>query len=252
MTRRYVGLSILFTAVILCFQPLQAQQAAHGADTTATPGPMVIKNRNTPTHPEKIIMAWYKQAGLTPSFEKWAALSPFLDEAKDSEIQAIVNRELNRLSKSFTEFDASKPLIVHTRLNLDDYSTIKNELTFSEFSPATFFAYSLYGEHVAIVPRDIKNFTVLPLTKDKMDDLLGKSGGSRITAELLLKPTLADTKEPFPHDKVNYRLMLADIAEINFWTYDERNPQLLWTWRADWYQQKENNELLDLKGERIN
>ena len=234
-----VGLFYSQTALADDVKPLQAPAAEN----------QLLLKQNLPTHPEHILLAYFKLAGIHPDFTKWAALSPFLDNAKDSEIGPIISRESNRLSLAYTQYDVGTPIDVHTSINLDDYSTLNGVLNFNEFSARTFFTYSLYGENIAIVPRDIKNFATIPMTKDKMDVMLGKARGSRITAELLLKPTVADSKAPFLHDGAEYRLLLADIAEIRFWTPDKTEPQLLWTWRADWYTPKTDQQLLDLKAQ---
>jgi|GEM_PF-2789442 len=238
---RYI---VFFAAFLMAAPALAQDENPVKAPSAASPG---FLQQSTASHPERIILAWYKGAGKKPEFEKWAALSPFLDNAKDSDIAPIISRETNRLLRAYAEFDDTAPLVVHTALKLDDYSTINNQLNFDEFSPKTFFAYSLYGENIAVVPRDIKNFSTIPLTKEKMDVLLAKARGSNITGELLLKPALADASAPFQHNGRDYMLLLTDIAEINFWTDRPDSPELLWTWRADWYQPKIDQTLLNLK-----
>jgi len=249
---RFFVFAALCLTLFVSGSPAQARDNQMLWDIIPRAGPVVTPLKKAPTHPEKIAMSWYKKAGKTPDFAQWAALSPFLDNAKDSEIGGIISRESNRLSKAYTEFDGDKPLVINTRINMDDYSTINSTLVLDEFSPKTFFAFSIYGENIAIVPRDIKNFGNIPLPKEQMDEMLSKNGQSRMTAEVLLKPTLSDASQPFIHDGKDYKLLLADIAEINFWTLDEKDPQLLWTWRADWYEPKQDQELLELKQEPKN
>ena len=238
---RALALITVFAAFFMGAWDARAEDAEAPAASTA------FLQQSDASHPERVILAWYKIAGKQPEFEKWAALSPFLDNAKDSDIAPIISRETNRLLRAYAEFDVSAPLVVHTNLKLDDYSTINNAISFDEFSVKTFFAYSLYGENIAIVPRDIKNFSTIPLAKDKMDALLAKAGSSSIVAELKLKPVLADAKAPFAHEGRDYSLLLADIAELSLWTNNPANPQLLWTWRADWYAPKADQTLLNLK-----
>lgn len=208
---------------------------------------MLMLNQNAPSHPERVIMAYYHLANARPDLATFASLSPFLDNAQDADIPHIIQREYNRLEQVYAGFDSDEPLFVHTRLSLNNYSTLREVLNLAEFTPQTFFQYSLYGEDVAIVPKDINRFHEIPMPKDRMEDMLSQANSTNIQAELLLKPIHADTNTPFNYNNKSYKLMLADIAEIRFWTTSRGDPKLLWTYRADWYVPKMSADLMKLK-----
>ncbi len=136
--------------------------------------------------------------------------------------------------------------VVQINVQLDDYSTLQEVLNLSEFTAKTFFSYSIYGQNVAIIPKDIAKFSGIKITKIEMDEMLAKAGGSEVKAELLLRPAVADAKEKFAIGGTQYWLLLADIGEIRFWN-SAAEPKLLWMYRADWYKPKEDKALMDLK-----
>jgi hypothetical protein len=223
--------------------------AVMAQDVPAAGGPpLLMLKQYPPTHPERIVMAFHKIAGLTPDFNVWAKKSPFLRTANPADRDSIVNRETNRLQQAWNDFNLDDLLIVHTMIHLDNYSTIQETLILSEFTPKTFFSFSMYDENVAIVPQGMANYGKIPFTKTQMDEMLKKAAGGQITAELLLKPAVADPKTPFVQNGTSYWLLLAEIAEIRFWSNRVDGPQLLWMHRADWYKPKENQGLMDLKG----
>lgn len=227
--------------------------AAHAAGTPAIESksmqsaPLLLLKQNPATHPEKILMAFNKLAGRQPDFLAWAKKSPFLESTPEFDRDAIINRENNRLMGAWSALDTNQLLSVHTAITLSKYSTIQEELHLDVFTEQTFFSYSIYGENVAIVPKDIAQFGKIKITKIEMDEILKKAGGGSVVAEVLMKPVMADAKEPFMRNNVPYWLLLGDIAEMRFWNAKGENAVLLWMYRADWYKPKQDKSLLDLK-----
>lgn len=220
--------------------------ASSAAPTDKSSTPTLLLKKYTPTHPEVLLMAFNKLAQAQPDFLAWAQKSPFLKDAKKSDTDAIVSRENNRLLQVFSALDVSEPLVIHTKINLDDYSTLQGMLNVSEFTPKTFFSYAIYGENIAIVPKDIANFSTLKIPATEMEEMLAKASGNSVNAELLLKPIVADASAPFQIEGRSYRLLLADIGEIRFWS-NKPEPELLWMYRADWFKPKEDKALMNLK-----
>lgn len=237
-------LSLAF-ALILAVSPAWAQDAT--PKPSAPIQQLLMLQQYQPSHPEKILMAFHKISGIEADTLKWAKASPYLDKATEGDRDGIISREDNRLRRAYSEFDVNDPIIVHTRVNLDNYSTIQEVLRLKEFTAKTFFAYSLYGENVAIVPKDIANFNTIQINKAQMDEMLKKAGKGQIKAELLLKPVVADPKTPFVQNGASYLLLLAEIGEIRFWSDNGAEPKLLWTYRADWFKPKQDRALMDLK-----
>lgn len=240
---------LLIASLILAFTLGCAPARAGAAEIQGGESlpPTLLLHRYKPTHPERILMAFEKTGALQPDFADWAAHSPYLDAAKATDRDAIISRETNRLSNAYATFDTTEPLVVHVKLTLNDYSTLQEILTLDEFTQQTFFSYAIYGREVAIVPKDIANFHTLKIRQAEMDEILKKAGGTGIVAELLLKPTYADTRAPFEKGGRSYWLLLGDIGELRLWSADENDPKLLWLYRADWFQPKEDRDLLDLK-----
>lgn len=240
----------MIRALLTAFVLLSLSPAAMAEDapvTQQTP-PLLMVRQLDASHPERVLLAFHKIAGQEPDFLKWAKLSPFLQKASANDQDAIVSREDNRLRQAWSTFDANQPLVVHTRIQFDDYSTLQEILNLSEFTPKTFFSYSLYNENIAIVPNGIAKFGKIHISKTQMEDMLKKAGGGAVTAEILIKPVVADSKTPYMQDSIPYWLLLAEIAEIRFWNDRQEAPELLWMQRADWYKPKTDSNLLNLKG----
>jgi hypothetical protein len=236
---------IAMLALVVLSQPALAQTISGPKEDT----PLLMLKQFPPTHPERFLMAYYKLAGAEPDYMAWAKNTPFLKDIPPTDKtkrDTIINRESNRVRQSFTSWNMDEPLIVHTRVLLDDYSTIQEVLNISEFTDRTFFRFSMYGENLAVVPQDIAELGHIILTKDQMEDVLKKAPKGQAVAEILLKPTKADTTQPFTDSGVNYYLMLAQIAEIRLWSDDE-NPNLLWMRRAEWYKPEASAALMRLK-----
>lgn len=239
---------LLLIALICLFFPVESSAESAKTEPSSTV-PQIILKRNEPTHPENILIAFYKMAGIQPDFLEWARRTPFLKNAKKSDEDAIISREANRLQQLYGVHDTSQTLVTRSVIGLDNYSTLNETLTLDEFTPKTFFSYGIYGQQVAIVPKGIAEFNTLKFSNKDMEEILAKAGSNAIEAELVLKPVAADSAAPFKVDGTDYWLLLADIAEIRFWSNTVgKEPKLLWFHRADWYKPPVDKTLLDLKG----
>ena len=227
---------------------LMASAHAQEAKATASKAaPVLMLAQDKPTHPEKILLTFYKLAGLAPNFQDWAAKSPFLKGvSSQDDAKVIINRESNRLSQAFSATGGDSVMVVHTSVLFDEYSTLQERLHMSEFTPLTFFSFDMYGQSVAVVPKDITHFSDIKITRAQMDEMLAMAGGGKVTAEFILKPVVADAKTPFIREGRAYWLLLAEIAELRFWS-EGAQPKLLWMQRADWYKPQESSEPFGLK-----
>lgn len=208
--------------------------------------PKVVMTQSQATHPEKLLLLYYKLSGKEPPLQAWVAQSPFLQGAIDSDKNVIMAREEARLKEVAAMQSPTDVINVHTKINLNNYSTLQGKLFLAEFNEKTFFNYSIYGENVAIVPQDIKNFSEIDIPKTQMEEILRKNPRTEVTAEIILQPLHADKETPFVFENKNYWLLLARIAEIRFWS-NATEPVLLWRYKADWYQPAGNKKLLELK-----
>lgn len=239
----------MFRALVIFAFMLALAVPAIAQDAAETKPPLLMLEQQDPTHPERILMAFHKLAGIEPDYAKWASKSPFLKSSRSNDSDMIISREQNRLSRLWVEYEpANETIVVHTSVLLDEYSTIGEVLTLSEFTPKTFFSYNIYGESVAIVPKDIATFNKINISKVQMEEMLQKGRGSQVTAELILKPIVADGKTPFTQGDLSYWLLLAEIGEIRLWTLPtDGPPQLLWMHRADNFKPPVDPALLKLK-----
>lgn len=246
--------ALMFLCVLALAMPARAEPAVispvppaqDGKGTTASP-PMLMLTRGKSTHPERIVMLWYKMAGQTPDFLAWAKNSPFLKSAHPDDHDTIINNESNRLQQEWNDFNPSEQINVQTIIHLNRYSTLQELLTLNEFTPKTFFSFMMYDINVAIVPRDIAEFGKMKKTKEEMNAMLEKAGSGKVIAEILLQPVEADKKTPFQHNGLSYWLILGKIQEMRFWSTGNPRDELLWMWRAEDYRPAEDKSLLDLK-----
>lgn len=215
---------------------------------------VALMTLQTQSHPEKVMIDYQKMINVEPDYVQLASVSPFLRDTKPMDMDAIKMREENRLRRAYAEADPKDDVIVvHTELPLTQYSTISETLLLPEFSGTTFFRYNAYGKNIALVPKDIGKFSKLEISKDKMNEIIGKTQGGPVRAEIFLRPIAADGKEPLKEDTTDYWLLMGEIAEIRFWSLKTAPPQVVWFYRAPWFKPEQDKKLLDLfAGEHIN
>jgi len=199
------------------------------------------------THPEKIIFTHVKKGGLELDVDNFAKASPNYLKAKDIDKSAILFSEYTRLANNFGLHDQNSPIIVHTRVELDEYSSLQDLIKFDEFDEKTFFAYSIYNYAVGVIPENVKQFSALELSKKRADALFKSAGtDGRITAEFMLIPTLADTKNSMTINGQETWLLATRIAEFRLWGRNEGTDILLWFHRAPWYSPEDKGNINDL------
>lgn len=195
------------------------------------------------THPEKVLFTHYKLARVEPDFDHFAKISPLVQRAQEIDKSAMTISEYNRIRNAFNLHDEKGIIVVHTKLMLDEYSSLQDLIVFDELNDKTYFRVPFYGEEIAIVPKDIQDFSRIRMSKPRansMFKILG--GGKELQAEFVLKPIYADRKEPFIHNDESFWLMLAEVAEIRLWAGEE----LAWYYRSDTYKPEDKSNLGNL------
>jgi hypothetical protein len=199
------------------------------------------------THPEKVIFTQIKLASDTVDVETFAKQSPFYQKAQDIDKSAVLFSEYNRIGNNFNLHDEKNPIIVHTRIRGDEYSSLQDLIVFDEFHDKTYFKFDMYGYNVGIVPEKIEKFSHLQLSKPRAEAFFEAiSGSGEAIAEFVLIPTFADTKEPLKINDKDMWLMFARVAEFRLWNDSIDNKRLLWFYRAPWYSPEDNENIEDL------
>lgn len=201
------------------------------------------------THPERIVFTHYKLARTEPDFDAFAKTSPLVTAAQDIDKSAMIIAEYNRIRNIYSLHDEKAPIVIHTHLQVDEYSSLQDLIVFDELNGKTYFQIPFYDEKIAIVPKDIARFNRIKISKARADEMFkALSGSTSLAAEFILKPLYADRKEPFIHNDQEYWLMLADIAEVRLWAPDsqddaDEDDTLVWYHRADWYKPEDKQNL---------
>lgn len=198
------------------------------------------------THPERIVFTQVKLAGGQADVDAFAKASPHVANAQEIDKTAMALAEYNRIGNSFNMHNEKAPIVVHTSVIADEYSSLQNMIIFDEFDEKTYFQYGFYDHMVGIVPENVKRFSRLELKKPSADRFFRiLNNNTKILAEFILLPTFSDNKEPLNINEENIWLMFTRVAEFRLWSTGEK-PQLLWYHRAPWYEPEENIDIKDL------
>lgn len=197
------------------------------------------------TNPERVLFAHYKLSKTPPDFDSFAKLSPRVKRAQDIDKSAMAIAEYNRMTNRFNLLNPKEPIVVFTTLELDEYSSLQNIIVFDELDDKTYFKFPVYGENIGVVPKDIKNFNRIRISKESADKMFKDlSGSTKITAEFVLIPEFADRKTPFTFEDTDYWLMLAQIAEVRLWSkLDKTEQTLAWYYRNPNYKPEDKKDL---------
>lgn len=198
---------------------------------------------NGKTHPEKIVFTQIKLSGDQADIDSFAKASPLVLKAQDIDKTAMALAEYNRIGNSFNMHDENAPIVAHTMLAADEYSSLQDMVIFDELDEASFFQFKMYDYVVGIVPENIKQFSKLALSKPSAERFFKMTGGENLVlAELILLPTYADNQTPIVINGETIWLMAARVGEFRLWS-DSKDPELLWFYRAPWFQPKDKSDL---------
>ncbi len=200
------------------------------------------------SHPEKIIFSQIKLAGGEPDFDELAKASPFVHNAQEIDKSAMIFAEYNRIANNFSMHNETAPIVVKTRLAVDEYSSLQDMLVFDELDETAYFEFDYYGHSVGIVPEELSRFQHLALSKPSAERFFRITQNRRqVVAEFILIPSYADSKDPVLIGDKTYWLMAAKVAEFRLWNNDDpETAQLLWYHRAPWYSPKDDQQIDDL------
>lgn len=213
--------------------------------------PLIAVRQGKATSAIKIATLFLKRADKRPDFRKWAEESPRYQAANALDKKEVFTQEYNRLVQGFREFDEDKNITVKTKIKFGMYSEMQAIQMVDAFTSNTFLRYDAAGDYYAIVPHKIDRFNALYMTPDRRQKMISANAGNYdFTAEVILKVTQIDEKEPLAIEGSDFWLMMADIAELRLWTTSKTDPKLVWRYQADWYEPFDSPELMELFKER--
>ena len=196
------------------------------------------------TNPEDILFAHYKLSKTVPDIDNFAKLSPRVQKAQDIDKSAMTISEYNRMNNKFNLMNPKEPIVVQAVLRLDEYSSLQDIIVFDELNDKTYFKFPVYGENIAIVPKDVAKFHTIAMSKARAEKMFEDlSGGNALLAEFILVPEYADRKQPFTYEETDYWLMLASIGEIRLWSDTSDEPKLAWYYRNPDYRPADKQSL---------
>lgn len=248
--RLFLSLILLFSLTVNAHA--MEEEALDLSQAFSDHQPLLAVSRRAAITPEEIGMLFHKMTDQDPDFKQWAGNSPRVIDAKIIDRNSTFIKEYNRMKKAFRGFEDDDVITIHVTIDITEYSDQQNLLVLDEFNAQTYFSYPLYGKNYGVIPQGIEQFNMLRMTPDQYRGMRELTGmGSTLTAEILLKPILADPDKPMLLNEKDYWLIMADIAEIRFWTTANHVSQmptagLGWFYRAPDYAPEESDELMDL------
>lgn len=245
-----VGLGLAFTTVTHAQTPPSADTLPPVLNENFVEGQDILPDLRIrrKTHPENVLLSQYKLANTTPNIDDLIKQSPLIKKAEEIDKAAVALTEFNRISNSFNLRDPQQEIVVHTFLNLDQYSSMQNAIVFDELNDKTFFRFNMYGEHIGIVPDNIDYFSRIRVSPSRAEAIFQEMGSNKyVMAEFVLIPEYADRKEPLEIDGTPYWLMSAKIGELRLWSGSSpATAELLWFYQAPWYRPRNVSELDEL------
>ncbi len=229
MTRLALCLLVIFVAA------LPASVRAQTLDTASS---------------EDVAIAFYKIAGLTPSFSAWAKDTKLYHDTPLARRPAIAAQEAERLKKAYTDYSPARDILnlatlAHVTLQettaaSPDQKQYTLSWTFMEDN-GNFFPYEYRGMLFALVPQKVEDYENDTLTKDQYDRLktaLGNGKDARII--LQLRGQYANPAEPMTlYDREVWPLA-GMIAGVTLWGSD---GALLWEKTANGYVSPQTQSL---------
>ena len=182
---------------------------------------------------------FYKLAGATPNFEKWAATSERYHKAPEYDKDLILDEIVMLLREKYYNTFVDEFIRVSTNVSLKNYSARQEALFFDEITNDTYFAYNAFGEDFALVVKDIDKYNKIDMPEN-LYELIREEQNARV--EFTLRPIRAETAEPMFMGDKHYWVIVCDIAQFRIW--DNQKTHSLYTDNAPWFNDK--SELSDL------
>lgn len=203
---------------------------------------------------ETVAIAYYKLAGLTPSFESWAEDTEEFHAAPLTMRDEVKAKEAARMRAAYTAFSpALNVLNVATQANIvlqemPDPANAARSKYFLSWSyakgDADFFPYEFRNSYFAIVPREMEPFQNAEINKDQYLYLKARIGRQKkATLILMLRANFAEADEPVHLRGKDFWALAANVAGVSIW---DNEGSMLWENTAGWYVSPRTQSLNDL------
>lgn len=208
--------------------------------------------------PERVAIAFYKMAGLQPSFSSWAKDTSeyrHTPVARRARVEAKIAEKLMEEYQEFTpdrhllnvattatvtlseQADPDNPELVHYMLRWDLAS--END---------EFFPYEHRDTLFALMPQGVEAYREAPITREQylyIKERMGPVKRHRILLHMRAQQAHGD--EPVRIFGENTWVLTTAMAGVTLW---DAKGGLLWERSADWYVSPETQTLNDLKQAR--
>lgn len=208
-----------------------------------------------PVTPEEVAIAFYKVAGLKPSFASWAEDTQRFHEAPFARRDQVRAEEAERLSRAYETYSpATHTLNLSTSAEVElieepdpDNSLIVHHRLRWKLSEdnANFFPYEYRDTLFALVPQKIEDFQEAAITAAQAKNIKSRLGSGRAIPILIqLRALKADASKPVSVYGQDVWVIAAGVAGITLW---DKSGGLLWEKSAGWYTSPRTESLNQLK-----
>jgi hypothetical protein len=194
-----------------------------------------------------IAMAFYKLSGGTPDFKAWAESSKAYNEASPFDKDLIRERQMTEIENIFSLFTLDEPIVLLLPAKLSEYSITNKGFFIENIKEDTFFPVSYVGNDFAVIPQNIMDHQWVRADdkQAKIIDQAARNIGNRtLHMYFHLTPIFADKAAPLNIEGINRWLLLGEVQKMTLVipTFDK----VIWTSQNANFEEKKDNELLDL------
>lgn len=249
---RYVEMKHLFAPVVvvalLACLGLAAPQALAQAvnPDAATVGSGYVPKAVTDVD---IAMIYSRLTGTTPDFKKWVMSTKEYAKESDLTKPTYLEEQSAALGHVYSLLTLSDPIAVPFSAKLAPYSKENGGYVVQNFGEDTFFSFSAGGDNYALVPQGLADHAWLSVNDMAAKDIEAALGPTREAYMVIfIQPTFADKAHPIDIDGKTYKLISGKVTNVTIYRVKaDRTATVLWAENTKEYNEKQTNDLLNLK-----
>ncbi|NQZ14118.1 MAG: hypothetical protein HRT94_04740 [Alphaproteobacteria bacterium] len=203
---------------------------------------------------DDVAMIFYKTGNSVPNFTKWVERTEEFNHTPWALREKKLQSEKLKLLKEYQEIDLTKDLIhvkIPIEISLEKQMHEEKEfhilaLKFKGAENIDYFPYSFSGQHIAVIPTNLKDFRKTIISEEKYNSLsalLEKTDKASFNSLLELQAYEADLTQPHDLDGIYQWILKTKIAI--FTIADSRN-NIVWEKMESWYISPTTHTLNDL------
>ena len=204
---------------------------------------------------EDVAIAFYKIAGLTPSFSAWAEDTRRYHETPFALRDKVRAEEAARLSRAYDRYSpATQTLDLATtaRVEIEAIPDPDNALIVRHVlrwrlaeEQASFFPYEYRDTVFALIPQKLDAFQEADITPAQAEHIAQKIGAAdNVPVIIQLRGLQADAAKPVSLYGQDVWALAAGVAGVTLW---DRAGGLIWEKTAGWYTSPRTQSLNQLK-----